>query len=81
VEAAQDAEAGAAGPLRLAELTDREREIAELASTGMRSRDIAVQFGLSTRTVEAHLARSYRKLGIRSRAALTRMVVESRRAG
>ncbi|MGW0250543.1 AAA family ATPase [Nocardia goodfellowii] len=54
-----------------AELTGREREIARLiATTGMRTREIAEQLGVSPRTVDAHLARIYRKLNISSRAAL-----------
>ncbi|MFE2108844.1 AAA family ATPase [Kitasatospora sp. NPDC059463] len=60
-------------------LTEREREIAELAGTGLRSREIADRLGLSARTVEVHIARTYRKLGIGSRAALVRMVVEEHR--
>ncbi|MGW4892443.1 AAA family ATPase [Kitasatospora sp. NPDC004240] len=65
------------GDQTLALLTGREREIAELASTGMRSREIADRLGLSARTVEVHLTRTYRKLGIGSRAALTRLVMEA----
>jgi DNA-binding CsgD family transcriptional regulator len=51
-------------------LTVREREIAELAATGKRTREIADQLFVSTRTVETHLRHVYRKLDIRSRAAL-----------
>ena len=65
---AQEANAGAT----MALLTEREREIAELAAEGKRTKEIAEQLFLSTRTVEAHLSRIYRKLDIRSRAALPR---------
>ncbi|WP_051794677.1 AAA family ATPase [Streptomyces sp. NRRL S-87] len=51
-------------------LTEREREIARLAAAGKRSREIAMELFLSTRTVDAHLSRIYRKLDISSRAAL-----------
>lgn len=60
----------AAGPGQLSLLTGREWEIAELAAAGKRSREIADQLFLSPRTVEAHLARIYRKLEVPSRAAL-----------
>lgn len=56
-------------------LTEREREIAELAAEGKRSREIADQLYLSTRTVEAHLARVYRKLEVSSRAALAAVLL------
>lgn len=53
-------------------LTEREREIAELAAGGKRTKEIAEQLFVSTRTVETHLGRIYRKLDIASRAALPR---------
>ncbi|MEU4116970.1 AAA family ATPase [Kitasatospora sp. NPDC028055] len=71
--------AGPYGGPTLDLLTGREREIAELAGTGLRSREIADRLGLSARTVEVHIARTYRKLGIGSRAALVRLVVEEHR--
>jgi DNA-binding NarL/FixJ family response regulator len=58
----------------LAVLTDREREIAELAGTGRKTREIAEELVLSPRTVDVHLTRIYRKLGIGSRAALARLM-------
>ncbi|MFD7612395.1 LuxR C-terminal-related transcriptional regulator [Streptomyces sp. NPDC059828] len=51
-------------------LSEREREIAELAAAGLRSRQIAERLFLSPRTVDSHLARVYRKLGVSSRLAL-----------
>jgi DNA-binding CsgD family transcriptional regulator len=51
-------------------LTAREREVALLAAGGRSSREIADVLYLSTRTVETHLARSYRKLGISTRSEL-----------
>ena len=51
-------------------LTAREREVALLAAAGRSSRDIANRLYLSARTVETHLARVYRKLGITSREEL-----------
>ncbi|WP_089156819.1 helix-turn-helix transcriptional regulator [Micromonospora sp. NBS 11-29] len=51
-------------------LSDREREIARLAAEGVASRLIAERLFLSTRTVENHLQRVYRKLGVTGRAEL-----------
>lgn len=52
------------------ELTETERKIAELAATGLTNREVAQAAFVSPKTVEANLARVYRKLGIRSRAEL-----------
>ncbi|NUP50924.1 MAG: helix-turn-helix transcriptional regulator [Catenulispora sp.] len=55
-------------------LSDREREIAALAAAGLRSREIAQRLFLSPRTVEAHLGRVYRRLGVSSRSELPRII-------
>ena len=52
------------------ELSPREREVAEMAATGLSNAEIADQLYLSTRTVEHHLSRALRKLGLRSRHKL-----------
>ncbi len=57
-----------AGPATV--LTPTERRIAELAAAGLTNRDIAGALFISPKTVEANLARTYRKLGIRSRSQL-----------
>jgi DNA-binding CsgD family transcriptional regulator len=51
-------------------LTDSERLVADLAASGLTNRQVAGQLFMSPKTVEANLARVYRKLGIRSRAEL-----------
>lgn len=51
-------------------LTAREREVALLAAGGLPSREIAERLYLSKRTVDTHLDRVYRKLGISGRAEL-----------
>lgn len=62
------------GPTRSAELTPSERRVAELAASGMKNRDVAAELFISPKTVEAKLARIYRKLGIKSRAELGRHI-------
>jgi DNA-binding CsgD family transcriptional regulator len=52
------------------ELTPSERRIAELAGSGLTNRQVAERAFVSPKTVEANLARVYRKLGITSRAEL-----------
>ncbi|HET9168828.1 MAG TPA: LuxR C-terminal-related transcriptional regulator [Actinospica sp.] len=59
-------------------LSPREREIADLVSTGMTNVAIAGKLYLSVRTVETHLRQIYRKLDVPNRAALTRVLLESR---
>ena len=65
-------ELDAVGPRRRApdELTATELRVAELAAAGITNREIARAVFVSEKTVEAHIARVYRKLGIHSRAEL-----------
>ena len=51
------------------ELSERELEILTAAAQGDRSKEIASALGISERTVKAHLASIYNKLGVDSRAA------------
>jgi DNA-binding NarL/FixJ family response regulator len=57
-------------PSAPAELTETERLVAQLAASGLSNREVADRTFLAVKTVEANLARVYRKLGIRSRAEL-----------
>ncbi|WP_232241289.1 helix-turn-helix transcriptional regulator [Kutzneria sp. 744] len=50
--------------------------MARLAADGRTNRDIAQALFLTTRTVEAHLTASYRKLAIRGRAQLSAAIAE-----
>ena len=52
------------------ELTASERSVAELAAAGLTNREVAARLFMSPKTVEANVARAYRKLGIHSRAEL-----------
>lgn len=54
----------------LAALTPRERDVTLLAAQGLTNREIADRTCTSLRTVEGHLLRAYRKLGVTSRVEL-----------
>jgi DNA-binding CsgD family transcriptional regulator len=56
--------------VRAGKLSVRERETAALAAAGMSNRAIAEHLVRSIRTVEAHLAKAYAKLGVHHRDAL-----------
>lgn len=51
-------------------LTPSERRTVELAASGLSNREIAQDLFLTVRTVELHLGKAYRKLGISGRAGL-----------
>lgn len=51
------------------ELTFREKEVLAAVARGERSKEVANRLGISERTVKAHLASIYNKLGVDSRAA------------
>lgn len=75
-----EAPAAEAGPRRpegrLVQLTPRELEVARLVAAGLTNADIATELGIKPRTVTSHLDHIYTRLGIGSRAALARLVVE-----
>jgi NarL family two-component system response regulator YdfI len=50
-------------------LSERELEVLAAVARGERSKEIAVVLGITERTVKAHLANIYNKLGVDSRAA------------
>jgi DNA-binding CsgD family transcriptional regulator len=58
-----------AGSGGLADLTDREIQVLQLAARGGTNLAIARTFDVSPRTVAKHLEHIYRKLGVTSRAA------------
>jgi DNA-binding CsgD family transcriptional regulator len=60
------------GPATPAGLTATEDGIARLAADGLTNRAIALRTFVTVKTVEANLARAYRKLGVSSRAQLAR---------
>jgi DNA-binding CsgD family transcriptional regulator len=61
------------------ELTATETKLAALAAEGLANKEIAAALHMSVHTVEGHLTRIYRKLDIRSRAALAGRLVSSQR--
>jgi DNA-binding CsgD family transcriptional regulator len=58
-------------------LTDREREVAQLAARGLTSRKIAEDLFVSVRTVDNHLQQVYVKLGIKRRSELAAHLSQS----
>jgi DNA-binding CsgD family transcriptional regulator len=64
------------GPL--VALTPREREVAALVVDGLTDREIAERLYLSRHTVSQYTKRIYRKLGVDSRVALTRLLLGRR---
>jgi DNA-binding NarL/FixJ family response regulator len=58
-------------------LTEREREVLEVAAEGLTARQIAERLGVRERTVTTHLARIYAKLGVGTRMAAIRTAARS----
>jgi DNA-binding NarL/FixJ family response regulator len=67
---------GGRRPRSSGELTPTERQIAELAASGLANKEIARTLDLAVHTVEVHLSRAYARLGIRSRAQLATRLAE-----
>ena len=65
--------ADARATLLLGSLTQREREVYDRIVRGMHNREIAVDLGISPRTVEVHRARVMAKLKARRLADLLRL--------
>ena len=63
------------------ELTPQELQIARLIAAGATNREVAANFFLSPKTIETHLTRIYRKLGVRSRSELALWLARSGKGG
>lgn len=59
-------------------LTTRELEVVNLISEGLTTFQMGKRLGLSARTIESHIARTYRKLRVKTR---TEAVAKARRLG
>lgn len=55
--------------------------MAQLVALGRRNDEVAQELGVSNKTVEAHLTRIYRKLGVRSRTELAVLAAQPEGGG
>lgn len=62
----------------LATLTAREREVAELMATGKPNKVIARELAISDKTVQVHRHNTMEKLGVRSAAEITQLLMDAR---
>ena len=62
----------------LDQLTPREREVLQLIARGYLYKEIALELGISAKTVEAHVSAVLRKLQLSNRHQLSRWAVERR---
>ena len=59
---------------RLAELTERERDVMRLVVEGLPNKLIADQLDISVRTVEVHRARVFEKMDVKSAVELANLL-------
>ncbi len=57
------------------ELTERERQVLQLVVSGAQNKEIAVRLNISERTVKAHLASIFNRLGVNSRTQAAALAV------
>jgi len=63
---------------QLMSLTPRQRQVMDLIVAGKRNKVIALELGVSQKTVEFHRANIMRKMGVDSATELVRLVAETR---
>ena len=66
--------------LKLAKLTNREREVLELVGKGLHAKEIAASLDISARTVEVHKARLMTKLEARNVSELVRFALAAEKS-
>jgi DNA-binding NarL/FixJ family response regulator len=71
-----DASPRLAGPVSVGSLTERQREVLELISTGATNREIAAVMHVGPETVKKHAEAVYRKLGVRNRTEAAQRAAE-----
>jgi DNA-binding CsgD family transcriptional regulator len=57
-------------PTAVALLSERERQVADLAASGLHDKEIARELGISVTTVRTHIDHAFRKLGVTNRMRL-----------
>lgn len=62
---------------RAMELTARELEVLRAVAAGQRTAEVAAAMGIAERTVKAHLAAIYQKLGVENRAAAVTVAIRA----
>ena len=72
---ARNATRNGASTSALDSLSPQELQVARAIGRGLNNVEAAAALFVSRKTVEAHLTRAYRKLGVRSRTELTRLLV------
>ena len=63
------------GPQHLTTLTVLERNIVRLIATGASNREVGSELCMAVSTLEAHLSRIFRKVGVRNRTELAAMAM------
>ncbi|HSB37041.1 MAG TPA: helix-turn-helix transcriptional regulator, partial [Thermoanaerobaculia bacterium] len=58
------------------ELTPSEERVVKLVADGLSNKEVAAALVVSPKTVEAHLGRAYRKLGVRRRSELSALLAK-----
>jgi DNA-binding NarL/FixJ family response regulator len=58
------------------DLSEREAEVVRLVALGYSNKEIAVQLGISVKTIDTYKTRAMEKLGLHSRAALVRYALQ-----
>lgn len=61
---------------RRAELSERQRQVMDLAAKGRTNKEIGIELGISPRTVEIYRARVMERMGARTLADLVRIAVQ-----